>query len=243
MLAVIHPEDRPRVVEQNQSLVTNPNLNLNLEFRVIWQDLSEHYIATRGQAFYDAKGNFLRVTGVCQDISQRRLLEEQFRQSQKMEAVGQLAAGIAHDLNNVLTVILGYSSLLLTKIEPSDTCIRGFKRFTPPGERAAAHSANSAYSRKQVLEPRILNLGSTLRDLDHLLSRVLGENIEIATIIGEDLAQVRIDPTQFQQVMLNLAVNARDAMPHGGKLTLELRNQRTNGNTPAHTTTYHPGTT
>ncbi len=229
LFTIFHPEDRALMAEVTRRM-RRGDLDVHAEYRVIWADGTVHNLVTRGQAVYDEFGNLSRVTGVCQDVTEQRLLEEQYRQAQKMEAVGQLAAGIAHDFNNVLTVILGYCSLLLLKPKSRDPIRPRLLEIQNAGERAATLTQQLlAYSRKQVLQPRVLNLASTLEDLDRLLTRVLGENIEIVTHIDKDLAQVRIDPTQFQQVMLNLAINARDAMPAGGKLTLELKNQETNG--------------
>jgi len=152
-------------------------------------------------------------------------LEEELRQSQKMEAVGQLAGGIAHDFNNVLNVIIGYSELLLQKLQPGDRTYRQIEEICKAGERAAGLTQQLlAFSRKQVLQPRIVDCADILREMHHMVQSVIGENIEIATDIHEDLARVKIDPSQVQQVILNLVVNARDAMPKGGKLTFELSN-------------------
>jgi signal transduction histidine kinase/DNA-binding response OmpR family regulator len=152
-------------------------------------------------------------------------LEEELRQSQKMEAVGQLAGGIAHDFNNVLNVIIGYSELLLQKLPPGDRTYRQIEEICKAGERAAGLTQQLlAFSRKQVLQPRIVDFADILREMHHMVQRVIGENIEISTDIHEDLARVKIDPSQVQQVILNLVVNARDAMPTGGKLTFELNN-------------------
>ncbi len=158
-------------------------------------------------------------------ITGYRRLEEELRQSQKMEAVGLLAGGIAHDFNNVLNVIIGYSKLLLQKLPPGDRTYRQIEEICKAGERAAGLTQQLlAFSRKQILQPRIVNFADTLLEMDHLVRRVIGEDIEVATQIHGDLARVKIDPSQIQQVILNLAVNARDAMPEGGKLTLELSN-------------------
>ena len=229
MLAAIHPEDRDLLAKLPQRM-TQGELDVNIEFRVIWPDASVHHLASRGQASYDEAGILARVTGLFQDITEHKVLEEQFRQAQKMEAVGQLAAGLAHDFNNVLTIIIGYCSLLLTNLNPPETVRQRLEEIQGAGERAASLTQQLlAFSRKQVLQPRVVNLGSALEDVDRLFRRVLGEDIEIVTVIDPDLHPVKIDPNQFQQAIMNLVVNARDAMPQGGKLTLELKNQYING--------------
>jgi signal transduction histidine kinase/CheY-like chemotaxis protein len=158
-------------------------------------------------------------------ITGHQRLEEELRQSQKMEAVGLLAGGIAHDFNNVLNVIIGYSKLLLQKLPAGERAHRQVAEICKAGERAAGLTQQLlAFSRKQVLQPRVVNFADTLREMDSLVRRVIGEDIEVATKIHDDVARVKIDPSQVQQVILNLVVNARDAMPKGGKLTLELSN-------------------
>ena len=158
-------------------------------------------------------------------IAGHKRLEEELRQSQKMEAVGQMAGGIAHDFNNVLNVIIGYATLLLKNFPAADRTHRQIEEIGRAAERGAGLTHQLlAFSRKQVLQPRIVNFADTLRDMDPMVRRVIREDIEVTTKIPEDLAPVKIDPSQVQQVILNLAVNARDAMPGGGKLTLELSN-------------------
>jgi len=166
------------------------------------------------------------LTRVGNLMTAHKRLEEELRQAQKMEAVGQLAGGIAHDFNNVLNVIIGYSKLLLASSVPGDPAYGRIEEIRKAGERAATLTQQLlAFSRKQVLQPRIVNLADTLRDTDHMLRRMIGEHIEIAATVDPHLAQVKIDPGQVQQLLMNLVVNARDAMPRGGKLTLELMNQ------------------
>ena len=159
------------------------------------------------------------------DTSEQRLLEEQIAQSQKMQAIGQLAGGIAHDFNNVLTAIIGYSDLLLANARPSDPTFADIMNIKNNANRAAGLVRHLlAFSRKQTLRPQILSLTDAVEDLTALLRQLLGEKVIAKLIHGRDLWMVKVDPTQFQQVIINLAVNARDAMPQGGELTIRTAN-------------------
>lgn len=159
------------------------------------------------------------------DTSEQRLLEEQIAQSQKMQAIGQLAGGIAHDFNNVLTAIIGFSDLLLTSHRPSDPAFADIMNIKNNANRAAGLVRHLlAFSRKQTLRPQVLSLTDALEDLMHLLAQLLGEKVKAKVIHGRDLWFVKVDPTQFQQVIINLAVNARDAMLEGGELSIRTAN-------------------
>jgi two-component system, cell cycle sensor histidine kinase and response regulator CckA len=159
------------------------------------------------------------------DATEQKALEASFAQSQKMEAVGKLAGGIAHDFNNVLTAIIGFSDLLLQTHRPSDAPYKNIMAIKSSANRAADMvSQLLAFSRRQTLQPRVLQLGETLTDLSVMLNRLLGEKIDLKIMQGRDLWHVKADPTQLTQVMINLAVNAGDAMPDGGKLSIRTRN-------------------
>ena len=162
---------------------------------------------------------------LSQDLTERQKLEEQLRQSQKMEAVGTLAGGIAHDFNNLLTVIKGYSCLVLDRVKEDEQLAREVGQIEKAAEKAATLTRQLlAFSRRQVLQPRNINVNAIVASVDNMLRRVIGEHIEIVNQFAPDLGTVRADPSQIEQVILNLAVNARDAMPSGGKLTFTTRN-------------------
>jgi signal transduction histidine kinase/FixJ family two-component response regulator len=161
----------------------------------------------------------------AEDVSEHRTLEQQFRQSQKMEAVGRLAGGIAHDFNNLLMVISGYAEFLLDRIG-SEPAVRGpVQEIANAANRATGLTRQLlAFSRKQMLAPKVLDLNAVVTENLKLLTRLIGEDIDLVMIPGTELGAVRADPSQIEQVIMNLAVNARDAMPQGGKLTLETAN-------------------
>ena len=179
----------------------------------------------RGSFLKDAQGNLTGVLGVSRDITGRKQLEEQLRQAQKMEVVGRLAGGVAHDFNNLLTAILGYCELLLAAQEEGAPGRQDVLEIKKAGERAALLTRQLlAFSRRQVLKPKLLNLNKVMDDLGQMLQRVIGEDIELAVLPGPGLGLVLADPGQMEQVILNLAVNARDAMPQGGRLTIKTAN-------------------
>jgi PAS domain S-box-containing protein len=173
----------------------------------------------------DDAGRVLGVASLAQDVTERVLLEDSLRQSQKMEAIGRLAGGVAHDFNNLLTVILGYSQILGEGV-PAGQLADGVAQIKSAADKAAGITRQLlAFSRKQVLTPRVINLNDVMLNLDSLLRRLIGEDIEVLTVPCGDLGSVKADPGQIEQVIMNLALNSRDAMPQGGKLTLETSNE------------------
>jgi PAS domain S-box-containing protein len=165
------------------------------------------------------------VVGSWSEITERKQLEDQLRQAQKMEAVGQLAGGVAHDFNNLLTIINGYSEIILAQLPGDSPVCQLVREIGQAGELAASLTRQLlAFSRKQVLEPKVVNLNTIVADTERLLRRLIGADVNLSTVLEPALGTVKVDPGQIEQVMMNLAVNARDAMPQGGHLTLETAN-------------------
>src|SRR5881397_1969037 len=170
-------------------------------------------------------GKLLGILGIGRDVTERLGLEQQLRQAQKMEAVGRLAGGVAHDFNNILTAITGHAELLLEDLGLHDPRRADVDEIRRSAERAAGLTRQLlAFSRQQVLQPKVVDVNALVLDMDKLLRRLIGEDVELATVLDPALGRVKADPGQLEQVIVNLAVNARDAMPDGGKLTLETRN-------------------
>ena len=198
------------------------------------RDGSEIVLAFSGAPLSDGKGETVAMMAILADITDARKSEEalrksqdQLRQSQKMEAVGKLAGGIAHDFNNLLTVITGYSEILLLRLDGQDPIRREIGEIHKAGERAAALTRQLlAFSRRQVLNPKRLRMNEVVENIVQMLRRLIGENIELVTEAQEDLWVVRADPSQIEQILMNLTVNARDAMPNGGRLVISTTNVR-----------------
>jgi len=170
------------------------------------------------------------IQGCMRDISEQRQLEEQLRHAQKMEAVGRLAGGVAHDFNNLLMAIMGHADVAQMSLDANDPLSNDLTEIQNAAKRAADLTGQLlAFSRKQRLQPKILDLNIIIIKMEKMLRRIIGENIEFATVTGCDLWNVKVDPGQFEQVLANLMVNANDAMPKGGKLTIETKNVRVNG--------------
>lgn len=174
---------------------------------------------------FDENGAFAGLLSLAQDITERKRLEDQLRQAMKMEAVGRLAGGVAHDFNNLLTIITGYSDLLLARPGMDPSVLESVKEIRVAGDRAAALTRQLlGFSRQTMLQPEILDLNLVVEDTGKMLRRLIGEDIRFTTVLDPQLNRVRVDPSQLDQVLMNLAVNARDAMPKGGRLTIETAN-------------------
>jgi len=183
------------------------------------------WLADHSFPWRDGHGRLLGAVGTLVDVTVRKDLEAQLTQAQKMEAVGRLAGGVAHDFNNLTTAILGYSELMLRRLDPDDPLRRHVAEVTRAAERAAALTRQLlAFSRKQLLQPKVLDVAEVLEHSRGLLERLIGEDVELVTRGEPGVGRVRADPVQLDQVILNLAVNARDAMPRGGRLVLEASN-------------------
>jgi PAS domain S-box-containing protein len=170
-------------------------------------------------------GHWVRSWGISRDVTERMQLEEQLRNAQQMEAVGRLAGGVAHDFNNILSIIMGHGELLLRTGEVDERVRNGLEQIRRAAERAASLTQQLlAFGRKQVLQPRTLDLNESVADIQKMLARVIGEDIELVASLHPSLLPVKADPGQIEQVLMNLAINARDAMPQGGRLTMETSN-------------------
>ncbi len=219
----VHPEDRASVEKALQEVAEGKQKDL--DYRIVRPDGNIRSIWGRAFPMREGEGPVYRVLNLAEDITERKKLEEQLYRAQKMEAVGQLAGGIAHDFNNLLTAILGHAELVMEQLEGQEELRTEVEEIVKAGERAAAMTRQLlAFSRRQVLQPKILDLNSTVTDMERMLRRLIGEHIQLATALDPELGRVRADPAQLQQVLMNLVVNARDAMPQGGSLTIETTN-------------------
>ncbi len=207
------------------------------------KDGSEVECAVAGALLYDQGDHAPGYIIVADDLSERMKLEAQLRQAQKMEAVGQLAGGIAHDFNNLLTVILSYSEILLMRLRDDAASAEPLLEIRGATERAASLTRQLlAFSRQQVLRPRVIDLNESVRTIERMLRRVLGEDVQLETRLDPQLGTTHADPGQVEQVLMNLAINARDAMPNGGRLTIETANAELDETfVRQHATRIHPG--
>jgi len=220
----VHPEDLERATREiDEELFRNGRLAQ--EYRFLQRDGKYRWVRSEMRRGRDDSGNSREIVGSWSDITERRVLEDRFRQAHKLEAIGSLAGGIAHDFNNLLTVITGYSEMLQQRHDLPEPAKHLAVEISKAGERAASLTRQLLiFSRKQIIEPKVLDINASARDQDKMLRRLIGEDVEFTTILDSDLKPVKADAGQIEQVIVNLAVNARDAMPQGGRLTIETRN-------------------
>jgi len=229
--SLIHPDDRETTMKIYQQALINKEAG-NAEFRYRHKNGNWRVFESVGNWIFNGNGAPPKSVLVSRDITERKQAEEkmaalqvQLGQSQKMEAIGRLGGGIAHDFNNILAVIQGYSDLCLFRIPKEDPLREDIQAITNAVKRAAnLISQLLAFSRRQTMKLEVIDLNPLLQNLEKMLRRVIGEDVELVTTLPDDLGRVKADPGQIEQILLNLAVNARDAMPSGGKLTIETAN-------------------
>jgi len=209
---------------KNDRQILETGERVTVDFQLTVEGVTRSFLMTRAP-YRDPDQRIVGVIGISRDITQYRGIEERLRQSQKMEAIGTLAGGVAHDFNNILMVISGYSSVLAEALQANAKLSGHVEQIRKAGERAASLTRQLlAFSRKETIQPAQLNVNDVVTNIEKLLHRLIGEHITISTHLAVDLGTVLADAGQLEQIILNLAVNARDAMPNGGKLAIETRN-------------------
>jgi two-component system, cell cycle sensor histidine kinase and response regulator CckA len=226
-LEALHPEDYELTRDHWQSAVRDRS-RFSAEFRVIWPDGSIHSIMAVGQCTFDvATREPLHMAGVMLDLTERRRTEEHLQESRRLEAVGRLAGGIAHDLNNMLTAILGFGEFLERSLKPDDLRRADVEQISRAAKRSAALTRQLlAFARRELIQPRMLDVNAVVRHAGAMLPSLLGENVELVLQLAPDLGVVYADARQIEQTLLNLVLNARDAMPLGGRVTIETKTVR-----------------
>jgi len=219
----IHPEDLPTVMGNIEELSEKESIIQN--YRFLHKDGTYHWLSDDCRLIRGERGKPMEIVGSIIDITEQKCLEEQFHHSQRLEAVGRLAGGIAHDFNNLLQTIMGYCDFMLFGSENTRQIHKDVEEIKKTTVRAASLTRQLlAFSRKQSIEPILLNLNSVITDLTKMLKRLIGEDIEFSAILSSDLLNIKADQGNIEQVIMNLVVNARDAMPRGGKLIVRTEN-------------------
>lgn len=238
---MIHPEDRDRVLAGIDSAIRSVKAQWTDEYRVICADGSEVLTEDRGHLIKDSSGRPIRMVGSMVDITKVRQLERQLSRAQRLEAIGQLTGGVAHDFNNLLTVIMGNSELLLDELD--DDAHRSLvETVYSAAERGSELTSRLlAFARRQALAPEPVEVNRLISDIDHMLRRTLGENIEIEFVRGAGLWPAMVDAAQLENALLNLSLNARDATPEGGCLTIETANAKLDDEYAAQSLDVTPG--
>jgi two-component system, cell cycle sensor histidine kinase and response regulator CckA len=229
----IHRDDRSRIAASVREAIKSKAEYWSGEYR--FRHAKGHYLQLLERALLvrDKNGRAVRFVGALMDVTARKQLRDQLSHSQKMEAFGQLAGGVAHDFNNFLTTILGYSDLLVTEIQGRGTGAKYLSEIRSAAGRAASLTRQLlTFSRRQALEPRVLEVNTLVHNLERSILRLLGENISVLCELMPEKKHIKVDPDQFTQIIINLAVNARDAMPAGGTLVLKTEVISTNGKSP-----------
>ncbi len=220
----IHPDDRPPVLETFATAVKSGS-DFSEEHRVIWPDGTVRWLRGAGRVHLGAHGEPVRSVGISMDVTERHALEQQYRQAQKMEAVGRLAGGVAHDFNNLLTAILGYCDMLLADFDPGDPRQSDIEEIRKAGQAAAGLTRQLlAFSRKQIIEPTLLDLNVVVANMRPMLQRLIRQDVSVVLGLTPEATPIRADRGQVEQIIVNFAVNARDAMPDGGTLTIATAN-------------------
>ncbi len=239
----VHPRDREFVEGTVRRAVEEGGL-LDFEFRILVPDGRVRWIADQGRVLRAESGAVVGLTGVCADVTERRAAEEQLRQAHRMESVGRLAGGVAHEANNQMSVVFAASDFILKRADVPPAVRTDVESIRRAAERTAAVTAQLlAFSRRQLLNPQILDLNEVLRRFRLVLERVMGEDCSVTLRLAPDLGSVKADPGQVEQILVNLALNARDAMPRGGRLALETFPATLDEQTPlpAHGVRVRPG--
>ncbi|HEX7941981.1 MAG TPA: PAS domain S-box protein, partial [Gemmatimonadaceae bacterium] len=238
----VHPDDAPRVIASLRGALDGDAAAWSEEYRFRRSDGSYATVLDRGYLLRDEGGRAARMVGSMIDLTERKELEAQLRQAQKMEAVGQLAGGVAHDFNNLLTVIKVHAELALEELGVTHPLYGGLHEIHKAAARAATLTRQLlAFSRKQLLQPRVLDLNAVVAELEPMLRRLIGENIDMAAIAHAFGAWVMADRAQIEQVLMNLAINARDAMPEGGTLIIATSNIELDDRDRGHPAIVAPG--
>ncbi len=225
-LAIVHPEDRAEMADYLERHVIAGRQRFDREYRIIRQsDGEERWVHGLGDLELDPEGSPLRMIGTIQDVTERKRLESQFRQSQKLEAIGRLAGGVAHDFNNMLGVILGFAELGLKNLHAGDPLHRHLTEIARAAEKSADLTRQLlAFARRQTVAPQVVDLNHAISSMGRMLDRLVGEDIELRVVPGEGLWRVKIDPAQVDQILANLVTNARDAIADIGAITIETAN-------------------
>ena len=220
----VHPEDREHVVERCRKAISEGR-DYSFRYRAIAANGKTIWLQDIVRVVRDDSDKIRQLRGVMVDVTDHQQLEEEFRQAQKMEAVGRLAGGVAHDFNNLLTIISGYAQLAQDLLGPENPLRSYMDEILKAGDRASGLVRRLlAFTRRQSMEPQALDLNSVVKGTEKMVRRLIGEDIEVVTVLPPGLGVVRSDPAQLEQIIFNLSVNARDAMPNGGKLIIETSN-------------------